>query len=64
MDLLTKRKEHKMTKENKIVKPGWKDRLKANWKKLAMAVAGVVGVVYYILTGSDIDLSFLTNWLQ
>ena len=53
-----------MTKENKIVKPGWKDRLKTNWKKLAMAVFGVVGVVYYILTGSDIDLSFLTNWLQ
>lgn len=53
-----------MTKKVQIAKDGKMDRLKANWKKLAMAVAGVVGVVYYILTGSDIDLSFLTNWLQ
>ena len=53
-----------MAKENKVVKPGWKDRLKANWKKLAVAVVGVVGVVYYILTGSDIDLSAILNWLQ
>ena len=53
-----------MTKEVKIVKEGWKDRLKSNWKKLTLAVAGVVGLVYYILTGANIDLSFLTNWLQ
>lgn len=53
-----------MTKENKIVKPGWKDRLKANWKKLGVAIIGVIGVVYYILTGTDIDLSSILNWLQ
>jgi len=53
-----------MTETNKIAKPGWKDRLKANWKKLVIAVGGVVGVVYYILTGTDIDLSFLTKWFQ
>lgn len=53
-----------MTDTNKIVKPGWKDRLKANWKKLALAIAGLIGVAYYILTGSDIDLSALINWLQ
>lgn len=53
-----------MTDKNKIVKPGWKDRLKSNWKKLAIAIIGVIGAVYYILTGTDIDLSAILNWLQ
>lgn len=53
-----------MTKKVEIAKDGKMDRLKANWKKLALAVIGVVGVVYYILTGTDIDLSSILNWLQ
>ena len=53
-----------MTKKVEIAKDGKMDRLKANWKKLALAIAGLAGIVYYILTGSDIDLSTLTNWLQ
>ena len=53
-----------MTKKIEIAKDGKMDRLKANWKKLALAIAGVVGVVYYILTGTDIDLSPILNWLQ
>ena len=53
-----------MTKKVEIAKDGKMDRLKANWKKLALAVIGVVGVVYYILTGTDIDFSLLTGWLQ
>lgn len=48
----------------KIAKDGKMDRLKANWKKLALAIIGVVGVVYYILTGTDIDLSQIIGWLQ
>lgn len=53
-----------MTKKVQIAKDGKMDRLKANWKKLALAIIGVVGVVYYILTGTDIDLSAIMNWLQ
>ena len=53
-----------MTKKVQIAKDGKMDRLKANWKKLTLAVIGVVGVVYYILTGTDIDLSAIMNWLQ
>ena len=53
-----------MAKKIEIAKDGKMDRLKANWKKLALAVVGVVGVVYYILTGTDIDLSAILNWLQ
>lgn len=53
-----------MTKKVEFAKEGKMDRLKANWKKLALAVLGVAGVVYYILTGTDIDLSLLTGWLQ
>lgn len=53
-----------MAKNVEIAKDGKMDRLKANWKKLALAVIGVVGVVYYILTGAEIDFSVLTNWMQ
>lgn len=53
-----------MTKEVTIAKDGKMDRLKANWKKLALAIIGVAGVVYYILTGTDIDFSLVTGWLQ
>lgn len=53
-----------MNKKIEIAKDGKMDRLKANWKKLTIAVIGVIGVVYYILTGTDIDFSTLTNWLQ
>lgn len=53
-----------MTKENKIVKPGWKDRLKANWKKLVVAVIGLGTIIYFVVTGEEIDLSAVTGWLQ
>lgn len=53
-----------MTKKIEIAKDGKMDRLKQNWKKLALAVIGVVGVVYYILTGTDVDFSKLLPFLQ
>jgi len=53
-----------MVKKVEIAKDGKMDRLKANWKKLALAILGLGGVVYFILTGEEIDWSNLVPFLQ
>ena len=53
-----------MAKKIEIAKDGKMDRLKGNWKKLAVAIIGVAGVVYFILTGNEIDFSQIISWLQ
>lgn len=53
-----------MTKKVAIAKEGKMDRLKANWKKLAVAIVGVGTVLYFILTGEEIDLSGLLSFMQ
>lgn len=41
-----------------------KTRFKSHWKKLALAVIGLGTVVYFIVTGNEVDVSFLTELLQ
>lgn len=40
------------------------DRLKANWKKLALASISLITIIYFIITGSELDLSVITNILS
>ena len=53
-----------MTKKIDIAEDGKMDRLKANWKKLAIALLGVGAIVYFILTGQEIDFSKIAGLLQ
>lgn len=48
----------------KIAKDGKMDRLKANWKKIALGLVALGGVIYFVLTGENIDLSLIEGWLQ
>lgn len=48
----------------KIAKEGKMDRLKANWKKIALGLVALGGVIYFVLTGENIDLSIIEGWLQ
>lgn len=48
----------------KIAKEGKMDRLKANWKKIALGLVALGGVIYFVLTGENIDLSLIEGWLQ
>lgn len=48
----------------KIAKDGKMDRLKSNWKKIALGVIGLGGIIYFVLTGENIDLSFIEGWLM
>lgn len=48
----------------KVAKEGKMDRLKANWKKIAVALVGLGGILYFVLTGEEVDLSVITGWLQ
>lgn len=40
-----------------------KERLKLKWKELAIALLGVGGIVYFILTGTEVDLSSIIGFL-
>lgn len=41
-----------------------KQRLKDKWKALTLGLVGVGTIVYFIVTGNEIDLSFLTDLLK
>lgn len=53
-----------MTKKIQIAKEGKMDRLKSNWKKVALAIIGLGAVIYFILTGEELDLSQITGLLK
>ena len=39
-------------------------RLKSKWKSLTIGILGVAAIIYFIVTGNEIDLSFLTDLLK
>lgn len=45
------------TKEDKL------NRLKSKWKELAIAIITIGGVLYFIFTGTEVDLSAFLNAL-
>ena len=48
----------------KIAKTGKMERLKANWKKIALGVVALGGIICFVLTGEEIDLTFIQGLLQ
>lgn len=39
-------------------------RLKSKWKPLLASVLGLFGVIYFVATGEEIDISSIIGWLQ
>jgi hypothetical protein len=48
----------------KISKTGKMDRFKANWKKIGLGIVALGGIIYFVLTGEEIDLTFIQGLLQ
>lgn len=48
----------------KIAETGKMERLKNNWKKIAVSLIGLVGILYFVLTGEEVDLSTILGYLK
>jgi hypothetical protein len=47
-----------------MTKTGKMERLKANWKKVVLSIAALASIIYFIITGEEIDITIIQGLLK